>query len=167
MFLANHGVNVVAQLPTLDTLPALLARADAPHLVVVNLDPAPHETLKKVGMLVRQFSNISFFVMSQVMDANLLMEAMHLGVKEFVPLPIIEEKFAAGIERVAQLHGMGKRARIIHLIPTIGGCGSTTLACNVAASLARFGKTALIDLDLVRGRRRHRSTSGRATRSPT
>jgi len=46
---------------------------------------------------------------------------------------------------------MGKRARIIHVIPTIGGCGSTTVACNVAAALAPQGKTVLIDLDLIRG----------------
>jgi len=151
VFLANYGGNVVAQLPTVDTLPAILARADAPQLVVVNLDPSPGDMLKKVGLLVRQFPNVSFFAMSQVMDTNLLMDAMHLGVKEFVPLPIVEEKFAAGIERIAQLYGMGKRARVIHLIPTMGGCGSTTLACNLAACLARFGRTALIDLDLVRG----------------
>lgn len=150
-FLANHGVHVAAQVPAPEALPAILGRPEAPQLVVVNLDPGPHETLKKVGALVRQFSGVSFFVMSQVMDPHLLMDAMHLGVKEFVPLPIIEEKFAAGIERVAQMHGMGKRATIIHLIPTMGGCGSTTIACNMAASLARSAKTVLIDLDLVRG----------------
>jgi pilus assembly protein CpaE len=80
------------------------------------------------------------------------MEAMHLGVKEFIPLPMSEQKFAAALERVAQNYGMGKRAKIIHVIPTIGGCGSTTVACNVAASLAKGGaKTVLLDLDLVRG----------------
>jgi pilus assembly protein CpaE len=46
---------------------------------------------------------------------------------------------------------MGKKAKIIHVIPTMGGCGSTTIACNVAASLAKIGKTALLDLDLIRG----------------
>jgi pilus assembly protein CpaE len=46
---------------------------------------------------------------------------------------------------------MGKRAKIIHVIPTIGGCGSTTLACNVAALLAQKSKTALLDLDLIGG----------------
>ena len=30
--------------------------------------------------------------MSQVLDANLLMDAMHLGVREFIPLPMSEEK---------------------------------------------------------------------------
>jgi pilus assembly protein CpaE len=150
-FLANYGASTVTQLPSLDALPSVLARAGGTQLVVVNLDPNPHDTLRRVGVFVRQFGNVNFFVLSQVMDPNLLMEAMHLGIKEFVPLPINEEKFAAGIERVAQSQGMGKRAEIIHLVPTMGGCGSTTIACNVAASLAQSGKTVLIDLDLVRG----------------
>jgi pilus assembly protein CpaE len=89
--------------------------------------------------------------MSQVLDPNLLMDAMHLGVREFIPLPIGEQKFASAIERVANIHGMGKRARVIHVISTQGGCGSTTVACNVAASLAQSHKAALIDLDLIRG----------------
>jgi pilus assembly protein CpaE len=79
------------------------------------------------------------------------MEAMHLGVKEFIPLPMAEQKFASALERVAAQYGMGKRAKVIHVIPTMGGCGSTTIACNVAASLAKAGKTALLDLDLMRG----------------
>jgi pilus assembly protein CpaE len=110
------------------------------------------ENLRRLATLPRQFPTVSFFVMSQVLDPNLLMEAMHLGVKEFIPLPIGEAKFAAAVERVASTHGMGKRAKIIHVIPTMGGCGSTTVACNVAASLAATGsKTCLVDLDLIRG----------------
>jgi pilus assembly protein CpaE len=74
-----------------------------------------------------------------------------MGVKEFIPLPISEEKFAAAVERVANSHGMGKRAKTIHVIPTIGGCGSTTVACNLAALLAQKNKAALLDLDLIGG----------------
>jgi pilus assembly protein CpaE len=150
-FLAHFGVNVVGQLSSTEGLPAQLAKPDAPQVVIVNLDPAAHDTLKRIAHLPRQFPAISFFLMSQVLDANLLMEAMHLGVKEFIPLPVSEEKFGAAIERVANQHGMGKRAKLIHVIPTIGGCGSTTVACNLAASLAKHGRTALIDLDLMRG----------------
>jgi pilus assembly protein CpaE len=141
----------VAQLAGVDGVQALLARGDAPQLVIINLDPGAHDNLKKIGKLPREYPNISFFVMSNMLDANLLMEAMHLGVKEFIPLPISEVKFSAAIERVANTHGMGKRARLIHVIPTQGGCGSTSVACNVAASLASGGKTCLIDLDLVKG----------------
>ncbi len=150
-FLGQFGVNIIGQLATVEGLPALLSRPDSPQVAIINLDPDAHETLKKIGKLPREFPNISFFVMSHVLDANLLMEAMHLGVKEFIPLPITEEKFAAAVERVASAHGMGKRAKIIHVIPTIGGCGSTTVACNVATSLAAKSKTALLDMDLIGG----------------
>jgi pilus assembly protein CpaE len=150
-FLGQYGVTVMAQHANTDQLAGLLGRQDAPQLVIINLDPNANEVLKRMGHLPRQFPNTSFFAMSQVVDANLLMDAMHLGVKEFIPVPIVEQKFAAAIERVAQTHGMGKRSRIVHVIPTQGGCGATTIACNTAASLAKSGKTALMDLDLMRG----------------
>ena len=150
-FLARFGIPVVAQLASVDGLPALLARSEAPQLVVVNLDPNAPAALRAVGHLPRQYPSCSFFVMSQLLDATLLMEAMHLGVKEFIPLPMSEEKLTAAIERVAHTHGAGKKARIVHVVPTVGGCGSTTVACNVAASLAKLGKTVLVDLDLMRG----------------
>jgi hypothetical protein len=94
---------------------------------------------------------ILFFLMSQVLDPNLLMEAMHLGIKEFIPLP--DERGEVHRRHRARGPGSwdGQAAKIIHVIPTIGGCGSTTVACNVAASLAKTGKTVLVDLDLIRG----------------
>jgi pilus assembly protein CpaE len=151
-FLNGFGVNVLAQLQSPDGLQTILGRPDAPQLVIINLDPGAQETLKKIGHLPRQYPGVSFFLMSEILDANLLMEAMHLGVKEFIPLPMSEKKFGSALERVAQTYGMGKRAKIIHIVPTIGGCGSTTVACNVAASLAKAGmKTVVIDMDLVRG----------------
>jgi pilus assembly protein CpaE len=150
-FLTQFGALPVAQLGGVEQLGPVLSRPDAPLLAIVNLDPNPHETLKKIGALPRQFPAVNFFLMSQTVDPTLLMEAMHLGIKEFIPLPIAPEKFAAALERVAQVNGMGKRAKVIHVVPTIGGCGSTTVACNVAAALAGFGKTVLIDMDLVRG----------------
>lgn len=151
-FLAQYGINLSAQMSSPEQLPQLLAGPEAPQLVIVNLDPSPLATLKQMAALPRQFTNASFFVMSQTIDPHLLMEAMHLGVKEFIPLPIPMEKMAAAIDRVASTFGMGKKAKIIHVVPTMGGCGSTTIACNLASALARAGqKTVLIDMDLIRG----------------
>ncbi len=150
-FLTQYGANVVGQHGNTDTLPGLLSRPDAPQLVIVNLDPGAHESLKKISHLPRQHPNVSFFLMSQMLDANLLMEAMSLGVKEFIPLPMSVEKFTNALDRAAAQYGAAKRAKVIHVIPTIGGCGSTTVSCNVAASMAKTGKTAIIDLDLMRG----------------
>ncbi len=150
-FLGQNGVSVVAQLPSVDQLGSVLGRSDAPQLCIVNLDPNTNDSLKRLGGLPRQYQGVSFFVMSQVLDPNLLMEAMHLGVKEFIPLPMAPEKFVNAIERVASMNGMGKKAKVIHVVPTIGGCGSTTIACNIAASLSGGAKACLLDMDLIRG----------------
>jgi pilus assembly protein CpaE len=150
-FLSRFGVNLIGQYQNVDPLHGLLGRADSPQLVIINLDPHAHETLKKIGHLPRQFPQTSFFLMSSVLDPQLLMEAMRLGVREFIPLPMSGEQLATAIDRFAQAFGNAKKARIIQIVPTIGGCGSTTLACNLAASLAKHGKTVLIDMDLMRG----------------
>jgi pilus assembly protein CpaE len=150
-FLVRFGALPVAQFPNVEPLAQTLGKPDGPMLAIVNLDPNPGETLKKIATLPRQFPAVNFFLMSQTVDPNLLMEAMHLGIKEFIPLPMSPEKFTTALERVAQVHGMGKKAKIIHVIPTVGGCGSTTVACNISAALASLGKTVLIDMDLIRG----------------
>jgi pilus assembly protein CpaE len=101
--------------------------------------------------MIRQFPRTTFFVMSAVVDASLVMEAMHQGVKDFIPLPVNEQKFLASIERIAASDGGDKRAKVIHIIPTMGGCGATTISCNVAASLAKKHAVLVLDLDLIRG----------------
>ena len=54
-FLTQHGVHVREQLPGIENLAGLLQRGEAVQLVVVNLDPSPHDALKRIGHLPRQF----------------------------------------------------------------------------------------------------------------
>jgi pilus assembly protein CpaE len=150
-FLSGHGVSQITPLVRLDQLEPLLSSATPPRLVIVHIDPDPQENLARLTPLIRRFGQTSFFVMSAVLEASLVLDAMHAGVKEFVTLPVNQTKFLAALERVAHLEGLEKRAKVLHFIPTMGGCGSTTIACNVAASLAKSNKALLIDLDLVRG----------------
>jgi len=150
-FLQNRGISQVSALTRLDQLEPLLSGGTPPKLAIIHIDPDPQESLNRLAPLIKRFPNTSFFVMSAVLEATLVLDAMHAGVKEFVTLPINPQKFVAALERVAQLSGLDKRAKILHFIPTMGGCGSTTIACNVAASLAKNSKAVLIDLDLVRG----------------
>jgi pilus assembly protein CpaE len=131
-FLTAQGLNVMAALGSVESLPGLLAPGTA-RLAIVNIDPAAHENLQRVGGLIRQFPRTTFFVMSAAVDAGLVMEAMHQGVKDFIPLPVNQQKFLASIERIAVSEGGDKRAKVINVIPTMGGCGATTIACNVAA----------------------------------
>jgi pilus assembly protein CpaE len=150
-FFNANGVTALGGLPNVEQLAQHLNKAEKPQIVIMNLDPGAIDNLRALAPLIRQYPDISFFVMSQVLDPNLLMEAMHLGVKEFIPLPIQESKFRSALERVALSHGMNSKGTIINVIPTMGGVGSTSIACNLAASLAQKAKTVIVDLDLVRG----------------
>ena len=150
--LGGFGLSVNHQLSTLEELTGVLRREEAPQVVLVNLDPDPRAALDALDGLPRELPTTAFFAMSQVLDPQLLMRSMSLGVREFVPLPMTEQALKDALGRVASVHGEGRRAKVIQVVPTVGGCGSTTIACNVAASLAQSGKkTVLVDLDTVRG----------------
>jgi pilus assembly protein CpaE len=151
-FLHEQGVEVVAQASALAQVQRYLAQPDAAQVVIVNLDPNTAESLAQVGAMIRQFGGVSFLVMSRSRDPDLLMEAIHVGVREFVALPVNEDRFRRALERLgdAQTNG-SKRGRIVQVVPTSGGCGSTTIACNLAAAMATGGKTVIVDLDLVSG----------------
>src|SRR6187551_157796 len=136
-FLQSHGVSSVTQLQAIEQLPPLLGGGDPPKLVIVHLDPDPQHNLEKLTLFIRQYPHISFFVMTATLETSLVLDAMHAGVKEFVPLPVNQQKFTAALERVAQMEGLEKRAKVLHFIPSMGGCGSTTVACNIAVSLAK------------------------------
>ena len=150
-FLHGLGVTITQQLDTPEQLDGALSRSEPPQIVIVNLDPGAGESLRLIEDLPAKHPNVSFFVMSQVLDPQLLMDAMSRGFREFIPLPIQEAKFQEALERVARANNVGRRGKVIHVVPTIGGVGSTTIACNTAATLAKSGKTVLVDLDLVRG----------------
>ncbi len=151
-YLRECGMNVAASLSTVEELRTTLQRREAPQVVLINLDPHASAAIEACDPLPRTYPQTAFFAMSQLMDPALLMRIMSLGFREFIPLPMTEKVMSGALERVAQTHGLSKRARIIHVVPSIGGCGSTTVACNLAASLAAAGhKTCLLDFDLICG----------------
>ena len=133
-FLAGHGVQVVGALADVEGLPAALGGVMPPQLAIVNIDPNAMEMLERIRPLVRQHMATSFLAMSGGLDAAVVMEAMHVGCKDFITLPVNPAKLVATVERIAAAHGgASKRAKLINFIPTTGGCGATTIACNVAS----------------------------------
>src|SRR5262249_29864492 len=102
-FLQGQGIISVSQLPQIDQLVPLLAGGDPPRLVIVHIDPNPQQNLDRLAPMIRMYPHVSFFVMSGVLETSLVLEAMHAGVKEFVPLPVNQQKFKAAIDRVMQM----------------------------------------------------------------
>ena len=150
--LASAGVGITAQLDDVEQLAAALARGGgAAHLVVVSLEPQPRERLRRLNAIIGKNPATSFIVMGRAQSAELVIDAMDTGAKAFVPLPLDRARLIGAVDRLLGDRGDSRRARVIQFVPTIGGCGATTIACGVAAALAKLGRTLIIDLDLIRG----------------
>src|SRR5687767_4833507 len=118
-FLQANGVTSVSALQRIDQLEGALrppAGAAQVGLVIVHIDPNPQDAIYQLTPYIRQHPQVSFFVMSETLEAGLVLDAMHAGVKEFVTLPVNQQKFRAAIERVTQLQGLDKRAKVLHFI---------------------------------------------------
>ncbi len=99
------------------------------------------------------------FLTSPSSDQQLLIRALRAGAKEFFPQPINKEEVKAALLRLREQKqtlklSKKKRGKIINVIGTKGGVGTTTVAVNLATSLIGVGGSplvALIDMNLIFG----------------
>jgi pilus assembly protein CpaE len=89
-------------------------------------------------------------------DSRVLLRAMRLGAKEFFPPEPSDSEVSAGIERLLLDHeALPGRERspapVVSVLGAKGGLGATTVACQLAVALHRYGASAIVDLDLAAG----------------
>jgi pilus assembly protein CpaE len=91
---------------------------------------------------------------SQNPTPDMILESLRAGACEFLRLPIIANEFSTVLERV-NLFSAGKTktarkaGRVIAIYASKGGCGTSFIAANLAATLD--AATVLVDLDLRAG----------------
>jgi pilus assembly protein CpaE len=100
------------------------------------------------------------FLISETADPKVLMQAMRAGVKEFLTLPLDVAEFKAALERFKERRTQGagpaglKNGSIISIFGSKGGVGTTTVAVNLAVSLAQGqgkNQVALLDMNTLFG----------------
>lgn len=101
------------------------------------------------------------FLTSPHVEPGLLLQAMRAGIKEFFSQPLRREEITSALvnfrERVEGSHQKEKkrkRGKLIYVIGSKGGVGTTTIAVNLSANLCESNGTcsvALMDLDLPFG----------------
>ena len=101
------------------------------------------------------------FLTSANTDRNVLMQAMRSGVKEFLSQPLDEAEVKEALERFKKRQEQNdssivsiKPGHVINVVGTKGGVGTTTVAVNLAVSLAErkdVKSVALIDLNMLFG----------------
>jgi pilus assembly protein CpaE len=131
-----------------------LAQPGALQPDVVILDIREKNTVPaSVGMLRRQHPTTGVVIVAAALEPALMLEAMRAGVTEFLTVPLTAPDLQAAINRVTALGAAGSKGEVFAFVGAKGGVGTTTVAVNIATSLAQVepGSTLLIDLHLAYG----------------
>ncbi len=135
--------------------PSLFSQAVAQFptdLVIADLDPNAAVVLECLRQLKEAMPELPVFALSSQTDGNLVLAAMRAGIKEYLVKPLTVEEFEQALGRmmgaVARTEQPGK---LISVMGSAGGVGSTTIAVNLAVELCDLvgpsQKVALVDLD--------------------
>ena len=116
---------------------------------ITNINNKTNELIDAIKLLTSQI-----VITSVDYSTDMIIKAMRMGAREFLPKPIIKEHlkrvFAIFLQ---QSESNSSISKIITIYSNKGGIGKTTIATNLAYELARStkDKVALVDLNLQLG----------------
>jgi pilus assembly protein CpaE len=122
-----------------------------PQIILVDMQD-PQAALQALRVLHEVLPKTWLFVTSASDDSKLVIETMRAGAREFLPKPVPVSILAQALERYAaerQKAGENRpHGKIYCITAAKGGAGTTSVAVNLAVSLAtaRSAKVALLDL---------------------
>jgi pilus assembly protein CpaE len=123
-------------------------RREAMPVAIVDIDPQPRETLRHVALVIDNFPQTKFILVSNEFHSELLVESMQAGARLLLAKSAIASDAAKMVDRLV---GASSAARglAVAVLSCGGGCGATTIAVNLANEFGvESGKAALlVDLD--------------------
>jgi pilus assembly protein CpaE len=131
-----------------------------PDLIIYELGDNTERDFQVLQSLMNSDALGEIFLTSNRTDSQLLLKAMRIGVKEFLLQPLNEQEVRQALAGFKGRRGPsgptvpGKVGRIISVMGSKGGVGTTTVAVNLAVSLAERKaeqSIALVDLNAVVG----------------
>ena len=130
------------------------------NLLIHEVGSNADESFNHVESLLHSKEVDEVFLTSAHADQDLLMRAIRTGVKEFLIQPLNEEEIKQSLERFKMRQDKSSTVvpitpgHIINVIGAKGGVGTTTVAVNLAASLAEkkgVKSVALVDMNMLFG----------------
>jgi pilus assembly protein CpaE len=142
----------VSMAPMAD-LPALAQpAAKQPDVVVLDLREHP-SVPPALTALKRQHPGTGVIIVAKSLDPDLMLSVMRAGANECVADPVTQGELDAALTRVTARQSGPAASQSFAFIGVKGGVGTTSLAVNVATSLARVSTAGavLMDLHVSRG----------------
>ena len=133
----------------------------APQLVVVDVDGDPVQAVNLIQTILQNNPEIAVLPASRIRDSSIILRVIRVGAREFLTLPALAEELQGTIARLVQRRddaaaastGNVKGPQVIAITGAAGGIGCTTIAVNVATTLAKTSgqEVVLADFDLMLG----------------
>jgi pilus assembly protein CpaE len=151
--LGMKGVTIVAEMDHPEYVDRVVSGFSA-EVMAINLDPDPEGLLKVVKDVAGRYPELSVFGISAREDSQLILASIRAGIKEFLVRPLNPKQLSEAFSRtIKRSKGGMKRGRILSVVGSTGGSGSTTLATNLACELTGLSRhgVVLVDLDFLDG----------------
>jgi pilus assembly protein CpaE len=134
---------------------------DVPALLILELGDDLQREFQLINSIQTSGATMDIFVTSSRAEPDILIRALREGVKEFFSQPIRKEEVMNALSKFTERKAKQqssvenkKRGKILNVIGGKGGVGATTVAVNLATSLAESEGSplvALIDMNLLFG----------------
>jgi pilus assembly protein CpaE len=132
-------------------------RAQAPEIIFLSFESLPR-ALELVKFLETEAQGTQIIAIHRTMDPKVLRETMRSGVREFVADPFDRQSIIDALRTVQELiqrkpATMGATNQIFSFLPSKAGVGTSTIALNSSAAMARQPglRVLLSDFDLNSG----------------
>ena len=148
-----RGTDHVSSTTWISDLNSLLqAEGGQPDIILIDVR-GQHRLPSTLPLLKRKHPAINVILIASTIDATLMLEAMRAGVNECIAEPLAQAEVSAAVNRLLGQRTMAAAGTVFAFVGAKGGVGTTTMAVNVATSLATLssGRALLIDLHQVYG----------------
>ncbi|MDA3789359.1 MAG: AAA family ATPase [Desulfobacula sp.] len=145
---------------TADTFKLVSDTSLIPDLLIYEISQDYGKDLIYIRALLQKKVSREIFIVSEKSEPEMLIQILRLGIKEFFPVPLekdsILDAFDRFIDRYQKLQKTKSehQGQILSVLGSKGGVGTTTIAVNLAASLAEKQKkpsVALLDMNIIFG----------------
>ncbi|NIA07080.1 MAG: AAA family ATPase, partial [Actinobacteria bacterium] len=150
---ATREARIVAEITDPEELISTTERL-TPDVVIIYLHPEPDPLLTLASRLNQTCQKARIFAIADSDDPQLILTSMRAGMCEFLTKPLDTSELNLALSKVAALKppdaGKGK---ILAMVGSTGGCGSTFLAVNLACELVGTCEQSavIVDLDFCGG----------------
>ena len=143
------ALEIIQPLPGMQADAGLTA-LNLPIVVVVDANSYGGKSLEIIAAMTQKYPKAVFMLLSSDHSSETLIEAMRLGVREVIALPIVLPDLQSAFKRITEKINTTekKEGKLLSFLSCKGGSGTTFIAANLAYALSALGRKRVLLIDL-------------------